>query len=361
MLRKILIFFLLPLTLVTLLYFLTSSYLLSQIPSFSVQYMEGQKEESTQQIPFFNLMTALPEKGSYSLAPKLEYRPGPPKKFFYRLSYFYWREGVEKEQIDYYGRKTKKHWFLPLLSLLTPYSPKNYSNFVEASLRHTSTHRWNKEINEKSFPLLGRLLFLYQAKLFLEDFPKRKNKTEKALPIEIYVMEQAGNPAFLLVQLGTKSKYTSSIALMKFYRRHSIYRVNLYTEKEKFSILEPKKIFSQSFLIDSRKKALTHVGGKLSQVSIKQNKNPPSKKELEFPLLLLGSKLSLDPSSISALFHFTGINTLLFKRYRHIEDLEIRDSLRNNVLVARQYAKDISPKSPQTKEIKRLARLIQSF
>ena len=361
MLRQIFLFFLLPILLLAMLYTCTTIYLLSQTPNFSLAYMESHNERTTEKVPFFNLMISVPKSNSYSVVPKLEYRPGPPKRFFYRFSYFYWEKGEKKEQIDYYGRKTKKRWFFPLLPLLTPFSSENYSSFVEASLRYAFQHQWNRKV-EEGFPLLGRLLFLYQTKLLLGNFIQKKNPSHRASsPIKIYVMKQANQPAFLLLQLGDASKHLDSRALMKFYRRESVYRVQLHTEKESFSILEPKKIFSQSFLIDSRKKALAHIGGKLSQVRIKKNQSPPKKKELELPLVLLGSKLSLDPSSISALFHFTGISTLLFKHYRHVEDLEVRDSLRNNVLVAKQYAKDISPKSPQTREINRLARLIQQF
>ena len=173
----------------------------------------------------------------------------------------------------------------------------------------------------------------------------------------VSIMDQAGTPAFLFE--ATRHEDGRARASALFARRNSFYRVE-YLGDRGFSLLDPEQLFRQSFLTERRADALAYVAGQLSEIQLDSSqKNQLKLTNVSWPFLLLAAHLSVDPASIESYFHFAGLNTLLFRSLAgKSNDLEISDTLRNNVLSSDLYARDIAPNSPRAAEIARLARLL---
>jgi hypothetical protein len=311
---------------------------------------EQSSSDAKRSLPFFGLMTPVPKVESHTYVPKLEYRQGPPDRFLSKLSFLLIGEDGTpgKERLEYYGRRTLSSSLVSYAERFTQAENWSYAIFLEASLHYAKTGTWLEGFTSPFRPI-ANLLFLYQAKILLEGESS-----------DVYVMNQAGIPAFLFqprhrASLGEEAK-------IWFFRRNTLYEVRLASDG-KFSSLDPKEIFRRSFLVEKRQDALAFIATELSEVKLAETKlEKLTFSELEWPLLLLGAKLSIDPSSIHAFFHFAGLNALIFREHgSHLSDLEVLDSVRNNVLVSERYGRDVAPESRQSSEMGRLARaLLQS-
>ena len=254
-------------------------------------------------------------------------------------------EKIGKERIEYYGRRTLDDWLVRSSVKLARTPDGSYAGFVNAALNFAASGVWPQEYTSPFKPA-AKLLFLFQAKRVLG-----KGSTD------VYVMDQAGIPAFLFL-----SRHQVSIgeaAKIWFLRRNTLYEMRLASDGA-FKALDPKEIFRKSFLVEKRQDALAFVASELSDVKLNTGKlDRLSFADLEWPLLLLGAKLSIDPSSIHAFFHFAGLNALLFREHgKSLQDLEVVDSVRNNVLVSERYGRDVAPESEQSNEMARLARAL---
>ncbi len=172
---------------------------------------------------------------------------------------------------------------------------------------------------------------------------------------DIYIMSQSGTPAFLFYPRHRET--IGERARAWFFRRDALYEYRLQSKK-RFTAINPIDIFTHSFLVSKRNDAVSFIASELSDVNLRRESlQSLSLDDLQWPLLLLGAKLSVDPGSIHTFFHFAGLNALLFNTFRSVsDDLDVIDSFRNNVLVADRYGKDIAPKSRQSNEMSRLAR-----
>ena len=321
----------------------------ASLPEFALENVEPDQNsiDAKRSLPFFGLMTPVPKVAAHTYVPKLEYRIGPPERFLSKLSFLLVGEdgAPGKERLEYYGRRTLSSRWISYAERFTRTENWSYASFLEASLHYAKTGEWLEGFSSPFRPI-ANILFLYQARLLLG-----KDSTD------VYVMDQAGIPAFLFqprhrASLGEEAK-------IWFFRRNTLYEVRLASEG-KFSSLDPKEIFRRSFLVEKRQDALAFVATELSEVKLTEQKlEKLSFSELEWPLLLLGAKLSIDPSSIHAFFHFAGLNALIFREHGgHLTDLEVLDSVRNNVLVSERYGRDVAPESRQSSEMSRLARAL---
>ena len=68
-------------------------------------------------LPFFELMSPVPELAGAQVLPKLEYKKGPPDRFLERISVLLEKDNLSaKERIIYYGRKSRNDlWGLSAL------------------------------------------------------------------------------------------------------------------------------------------------------------------------------------------------------------------------------------------------------
>ena len=65
--------------------------------------------QGTKTLPFFELMSPLPELAGAEALPKLEYKKGPPERFLERISVLFEKDQRSpKERIIYYGRRTRE-------------------------------------------------------------------------------------------------------------------------------------------------------------------------------------------------------------------------------------------------------------
>lgn len=337
------IFFSLPLAYFTSLYTLRAS-----LPEFTVHSVAAEEgaQATERSLPFFGLMTPVPKVENYAYIPRLEYRQGPPKRYLSKLSFLLIGPEKEgKEKIEYYGRRTLDDWFVRTAEKLAPPQNWSYADFVQASFNYASTGAMPEQIPTLRAPL-AKIFFLIQARRVLGR--------ESA---DIYVMNQAGIPAFLFVARHRAS--LGETAQIWFFRRNTLYEVKLAADS-RFRALDPREIFRRTFLVEKRQDAMAFVANELSEVKLNTGKlENLSFAQLEWPLLLLGAKLSVDPSSIHAFFHFAGLNALLFREHgKSLHDLEVVDSIRNNVLVSERYGRDVAPESEQSNEMGRLARAL---
>lgn len=287
-------------------------------------------------LPFYELMSPIPELHGHRLVPKLEYKKGPPKRYIERISLVA-KEGNDRERIVYHGRRTRTD--LSGIELL-PAGEGREGKYLETALllaagEPTGLPAW------KEFLLKPLLL--------------REARSHLSGVAEVRIMEQAGEPAFLFI--GGAEAGGDSRASALFVRRNSFYRVD-YLADHGWRLLDPIAHFRKSFLVEKRADALTYLAQNLSAVRLEQ-KEAARFENIAWPILLLAANVSVDPASLEAYFHFAGISALLYRSLAiDGNDAETLDILRNNVLAAEFYAKDVNPQARKTAEISRLARLL---
>lgn len=298
-------------------------------------------------LPFFELMSPLPSLAGPAALPKLEYKKGPPDRFIEKISVLFQEQpGGPKERITYYGRRTSPSF--TGLSLF-PGDDAREARYLETALRLSQ----NEEV-----PLSALKLFALKPFLLLEA-AKHLQGVER-----VTIMDQAGTPAFLFEAMPTTENSGRARASALFIRRASFYRVD-YAADRGFSAVDPEALFRRSFLTSTRADALGYIARNLSEVRLTpENTKNLHIRDVAWPSLLLAAHVSVDPSSVDTFFHFAGINSLLYRSTASEDgasrapDLEISDTLRNNVLSADAYAHDIAPEAPRTREIARFARLL---
>jgi hypothetical protein len=312
------------------------AYLASIQPRVEMRLVTPLAVNGEKTLPFYELMSPLPSLKANRLLPRLEYKKGPPKRYIEKISVLVEPDsGSAKERIIYYGRRTRKDF--PGITLLPEATEARY---LETALRLSQG---------EATGLSGWRLFLLRPFLLREAAQWLQGAEKVAL------MDQAGSPAFLFQ--GTTSSGNREKATALFIRRNSFYRVD-YLADNGFHSLSPEKLFRKSFLTERRADAMEFLARNLSEVRLgrEQEAEPSS---IAWPILLLAANVSVDPSSLPAYFHFAGISALLYRSpSMDKSDTETLDLLRNNVLASEFYARDVSPSSPQTAEIGRLARLL---
>lgn len=295
-------------------------------------------------LPFFELMSPLPSLERVQALPKLEYRKGPPERFLERISVLFQAgENGPKERITYYGRRTRTD--LTGLSSF-PEGPAREARYVEAAIRLSQG---------EDTGLSGAGLFLLKPFL-LAEAARLLSGVES-----VTIMDQAGTPAFLFESPAGENGRARASAL--FVRRNSFYRVDFAGDRG-FSAVDPRSLFRRSFLTEKRADALEFIARNLTQVKLAPEDAKNLRiRDVSWPGLLLASHASVDPSSVDTYFHFAGLNTLLYRSTALAPegegaDMEISDTLRNNVLAADSYARDVAPEAAKTREIARFTRLI---
>ncbi len=296
-------------------------------------------------LPFFELMAPLPLQPGLRYIPQLEYRKGPPKRFLSKISFLLIPENEEspKERIIYFGRRTQDNSTLDQARWLSGQPKLSHAQFTADAIRYAANKTIPPGVEWYCRPLL-KLVYLN----FLRTVVGRES-------MQIYITNQSNTPAFLFYpkfreQLGEQANAW-------FFRRNTLYEYRLQSKRE-FTAIDPVDIFMHSFLVAKRGDAMSFIASELSNINLhKDTLQKLSLEDLQWPLLLLGAKLSVDPASIHAFFHFAGLNALLYNSFRvESDDLDLIDSFRNNVLVADRYGKDIAPKSRQSSEMSRLSR-----
>jgi hypothetical protein len=330
--------FLLLLPLAAIAWFGYGVYLGQTIETVEIQTITALPVSGEKTLPFYELMSPLPELAKNQLLPKLEYKKGPPQRFIEKISvYVQPPKGQGKERITYFGRRTREDF--PLLSLL-PEGENREARYLEWAIQMSQGQEvplsWWKAY-------LLRPLLLREASHWLQSVDR------------VYVMEQSGNPAFLFEGKLAANGRKRSTAL--FIRRNSFYRVE-YLGNAEFHSMRPLDLFRKSFLTDRRADAMEYLAKNLSEVRL-DSSGLRDDRAIAWPILLLAANVSVDPSSIEAYFHFAGISALLYRSQTMDRfDTEALDILRNNVLASEFYAKDVNPKASKTLEIGRLARLL---
>jgi hypothetical protein len=320
--------------------------LLAGMPKVEIVEASPLAAQNDKTLPFFELMSPLPEPVSSHAVPKLEYKKGPPDRFIERISVLFQAdEKAPKERVTYYGRRTRSD--LIGISAL-PDEPAREAHYLEAALRLSQGENVNSLSGLNGF--LFRPFYLREAESLLQGVER------------VTVMDQAGTPAFLFESVPGDNGRGRASAL--FARRNSFYRVD-YSADRGFSVLDPVSLFRKTFLTENRSDALGYIARNLSEVKLsgeQQKDQAISLRDVAWPALLLAAHVSVDPSSIDTYFHFAGLNTLLYRSGlalgANASDMEITDILRNNVLAADLYARDIAPEAAKTHEIARFSRLL---
>jgi hypothetical protein len=321
------------------------SWLGSTMPKVEIHELAPLAAASDKTLPFFELMSPLPELAGTTTLPKLEYKKGPPERFLERIVVLFEKQqgATAKERVVYYGRHTRTDLYG--LSLLPGDQSNREARYVELALRASQGQDVPELTGLKGF--LFRPFFLREASRLLDGIES------------VAIMDQAGTPAFLFTATPTPEGRTRASAL--FARRNSFYRVD-YLGDRGFALVDPEALFRKSFLTERRSDALEYVARNLSEVHLDSSRQSGMRlPDLAWPMLLLAANLSVDPSSIDSYFHFAGLNALLYKAEAQAgdsQDLEIADALRNNVLTSDLYARDVAPESPKSTEIARFARLL---
>jgi len=334
--KKVLLLFGILLTVYTVSFF----YLKLTIPKFSLKSITSESLGKERSLPFFELMGPIPTNSDDFYLPRLEYKKGPPQRYLESLSIVFAKSPLApKERITYYGRKTKENSFSLWL-----FPNSDYGQFLKTALVYSQSG---------VLPDYGKNSILLEPFLKMALLLEARNKLTQVNTVGI--MDQAGAPSFLFsYENGKKIR-----AL--FIRRNSIYEVNYYADKS-FQVLMPEKLFSRSFLVEKRADALEYLAKQLNAVhfNTKSVKNL-SLKNAAWPMALLAANMSLDPSSIDAFFHFAGISALLYKSNSTDQlDIESTDILRNNVIAADLFGKDVAPNSTQSAEMSQISRTLTS-
>jgi hypothetical protein len=313
-------------------FWVSYEYTLRDIPKVSIEYVTPQMLGDAKALPFFELMSPLPMNSQAPALPQLEYIKGPPKRFIEKISLVINPSANgPKERMTYMGRQTQE-------------MKDNRALFLRAAIEFSQTGKVPSYFPISSFNALVKKWRL------LNRAHERLQHVEK-----VYIMDQAEVPAFLYIF--AKEAGQPERARMSFYRNNSRFEVYFSADKA-FKHIQPLDIFRRSFLVQKRADAQEYLARELSRVRFdQQNTQNLSPQELQWPLALLAANLSIDPASIDAYFHFAGMSALLFKsKSLPAEDIELSDSLRNNVLAADLYAKDVAAGSTKAAEIARLAR-----
>ena len=312
-------------------------YLAAMQPNVKIERVTSLSVSGEKTLPFYELMSPVPPQEGYALLPKLEYKKGPPTRFIERLSLLVrGGSGAARERVVYYGRRTREDLAgLPLLGGEAPEARYVEAALVESQGGETGLPAWKR--------FLLRPLLLREAGRYLTNVS------------EVQIMEQAGVPAFLFLGAPGAAGELKSTAL--FVRRNSFYRVEYLSDQGYFA-LNPTEYFRRSFLVEKRADAMDFLARNLAGVRLDQV-NIADVNKIEWPMLLLAAKVSVDPASLESYFHFAGISALLYRSAAMDKaDVETLDILRNNVLSAEFYARDVSPNAPKTAEIGRLARML---
>jgi hypothetical protein len=315
------------------------AYLGATMPKVELREVAPLATHNDKTLPFFELMSPLPDLAGAEALPRLDYKKGPPDRFLERISVILEKDAKSpKERIVYYGRHSRDD--LHGLGLLAA-EPSREAKYVELALRVSQG---------AEAPQLGGFVgFLYKP-FYLREAARLLSGYDS-----VTIMDQAGTPAFLFTAAPVDNGRARSSAL--FVRRNSFYRVD-YLADRGYAILDPELLFRKTFLTERRADALEYIAKNLSEVKLE----PVAKSEARlstfaWPILLLAANVSVDPSSIDSYFHFAGINALLY-RSSNQDDLEMSDALRNNVLSSDLYARDVAPEAAKTAEIDRFARLL---
>lgn len=320
------------------------AWLQASMPRVELRELSPLPAQNAKTLPFFELMSPLPELASTEALPKLEYKKGPPERFLERIAVLFEKDrSSPKERIIYYGRHSRND--LHGLAVL-PEEPNREARYIELALRASQ----GAEVPE----LNGVAGFLYRP-LFLREAASLLSGIES-----VAIMDQAGTPAFLFEAPHGENGRAKASAL--FVRRNAFYRVD-YLGDRGFSLVDPEQLFRKSFLTERRSDALEYIAHNLSEVRLEPEQGAKLKlSDLAWPILLLAAHVSVDPASIDTYFHFAGINALLYRNTaasaEPLQDLEVTDTLRNNVLSSDLYAQDVAPQAPKSAEIARFARLL---
>jgi hypothetical protein len=307
----------------------------STIPHVEIREIASVAGASDKTLPFFELMSPLPELANADAVPKLEYKKGPPDRFLERITVLFEKDALSpKERIVYYGRRSRTDLYG--ISALAD-EPAREAHYVEAALRASQG---------RAVPDLEGLKGFFYRPLFLREASRLLQGVDA-----VAIMDQAGTPAFLFEGHEPRAHATAL-----FVRRNAFYRVDYAAGGDHFSLVDPEHLFRRTFLTERRADALEYIARNLSEVRLESS--PKSLRETAWAVLLLAADVSVDPSSLDAFFHFAGINALLYRATAASQDIEITDVLRNNVLTSDLYARDIAPEAPKTAEIGRFARLL---
>jgi hypothetical protein len=315
------------------------AFLQATMPKVEIHEVEPLAAQNDKTLPFFEVMSPLPDLAHAEALPRLDYKKGPPDRFLERITVILEKNSQSpKERIVYYGRHSRSDLYG--ISVV-PEGPSREAKYLELALR----------VSQGATPpeLEGLAGFLYKP-LYLAEAARQLNGFDT-----VTIMDQAGTPAFLFSAPYEEGARARASAL--FVRRNAFYRVD-YLGDRGYALLEPERLFRKTFLTERRSDALEYIAHNLSEVKL----DPTPKSELHlsalaWPILLLAANVSVDPTSIDSYFHFAGINALLYRSSSQ-EDLEVSDTLRNNVLSSDLYARDVAPEAAKTAEISRFARLL---
>ncbi len=319
------------------------------IPKVEIRELSPLLSQRDRALPFFEVMSPLPDLDGGAALPKLEYKKGPPDRYLERISLLLKPANHSaKERIVYHGRRTRSD--LVGVRAFPEEAPRE-ARYIEAALRLSQQENVPQLSGLSGF--LYRPFLLREAKRWLENIET------------VSIMDQAGTPAFLFSATPGPDGRARATAL--FIRRSSFYRID-YLGDRGFSLLEPATLFRKTFLTTRRADAMAFLAQNLSEVKLTDADHGTSEakanagsllRNFAWPILLLAANVSVDPASLDSFFHFAGINALLYKsNFSVSSDLEVSDSLRNNVLASDLYAQDIDPSAEKTAEIARLARLL---
>ncbi len=310
------------------------------IPSFTLENTNALPLEAEKSLPFYELMSPLPTGADLLYLPKLEYKKGPPDRYIESITLFFFNDpSANKERITYFGRKSIDNTFPAWLT-----GEQGINIFWKAALHYAASGEVPEYWKGSALLLpLTKIAFLLEARELLTGVSK------------VITMDQAGSPSFLFHYEGGKK------AKILFARRNSLYEIQLSTDKQ-FHFLDPEKFFAKCFLVEKRADAMGFIVRQLTQVQFGARKiKNISLRDAAWPMALLSANLSVDPSSIDAYFHFAGLNALLYKSSSTDSlDIESTDTLRNNVIAADLYGKDIAPTNPKSGEMGQLSRTLTS-
>jgi hypothetical protein len=312
------------------------SWLAASMPKVEIREVTPLQMRHGRTLPFFELMSPLPPLAGNRVLPKLEYKKGPPERYIERISLLLQPESEgAKERIVFYGRRTRGD----LTGVGALSGTAREARYMEDALRLSQ--------GEAVADFQGLAGFLYRPFL-LREASRWLSGVES-----VSIMDQAGTPAFLFEAARGAEGRARAVAL--FIRHSGFYRVE-YSGDRGFRQLDPAVLFRKSFLTERRSDALEYLARNLSEVHLEKESEAKAG-DFAWPILLLAANVSVDPSSLDAFFHFAGISALLY-RASQSADLEITDTLRNNVLASDLYAHDVAPDTPKAAEIARLARLL---
>ncbi len=310
-------------------FFAAEPVLRSGIAPFTLETIRPSEATDLRPVPFFEVMSPLPVGEGVRALPELEYKKGPPQKYLENLVVKVFGPGSldAQERVIFHGRRTRTDF------LMRWAQNDDGAAFVARAIRFAHDPQQVPEVGT-----LERIALLLEARSHLQGVQRA------------WIMDQAGAPALLF------EKDTPHFTAL-FARKKSFYRIDWQADRS-FHWLEPKNLFSRSFVMESRREAMEYLAGNLSRVQLDgKSLSDAALKDFQWPLSLLAGLISVDPASVDGYFHFAGISALLFKSKTFDQaSVATLDVLRNNVLSSEFYAKDVAPDSPKTRDMGRLAR-----